>query len=180
MEERGGFTCSDQTANRLQEMTRRSDLSNFFYFPNDCPHREKNGWAADAALSSEHMLLNLGVERCYREWLHNISRAMDANGALPGVIPTGGWGFFWGNGPAWDNVLFYLTYFTYRYRGDRTVITENAAAMMRYLHYIGTRIEEDGLIAFGLGDWCPVGPADMPHPGPAAVYRFGTYSRHGR
>lgn len=70
-----------------------------------------------AALSSEHMLLNLGVERCYREWLHNISRAMDANGALPGVIPTGGWGFFWGNGPAWDNVLFYLTYFTYRYRG---------------------------------------------------------------
>lgn len=166
VEERGGFTCSDQTADRLQEITRRSDLSNLFYFPNDCPHREKNGWAADAALSSEHMLLNLGVERCYQEWLHNISRAMDAKGALPGVIPTGGWGFFWGNGPAWDNVLFYLTYFTYRYRGDRTVIQENAAAMMRYLHYIGTRIEEDGLIAFGLGDWCPVGPSNMPHQAP--------------
>lgn len=166
--ERGSFSCSDETATRLQEMTRRSDLSNLFYFPNDCPHREKNGWTADAALSSEHMLLNLEVEHCYQEWLHNISRALDAKGALPGIVPTGGWGFFWGNGPAWDNVLFYLPYFTYRYRGDKTIIRENAAAMMRYLHYIGTRIEEDGLIEFGLGDWCPIGlpKKGAPHQAP--------------
>ena len=38
---RGNFSCLDNIINKLQEMTRRSDLSNFHYFPTDCPHREK-------------------------------------------------------------------------------------------------------------------------------------------
>ena len=33
LKERGGFTCSDPTVNTLQELTRRSDLANFYYFP---------------------------------------------------------------------------------------------------------------------------------------------------
>ena len=33
LEERGGFQCSDEIVNRLQEATRRSDLSNFYYYP---------------------------------------------------------------------------------------------------------------------------------------------------
>ncbi|MBR5619375.1 MAG: family 78 glycoside hydrolase catalytic domain, partial [Clostridia bacterium] len=48
LRERGGFRCSDETMNRLGEMARRSDLANFYYFPTDCPHREKNGWTGDA------------------------------------------------------------------------------------------------------------------------------------
>lgn len=100
LEERGGFSCSDETANKLQQMTRQSDVTNFYYFPTDCPQREKNGWTADAALSSEHILLNLGAEKSYREWLRAIVKAQDHNGALPGIVPTSGWGFAWGNGPA--------------------------------------------------------------------------------
>lgn len=46
LKRRGSFRCSDETVNRLQEMTERSTLSNFWYFPTDCPHREKNGWTA--------------------------------------------------------------------------------------------------------------------------------------
>ena len=105
LEERGGFSCSDETANKLQQMTRQSDVTNFYYFPTDCPQREKNGWTADAALSSEHILLNFGAEKSYREWLRAIVKAQDNNGALPGIVPTSGWGFAWGNGPAWDSVL---------------------------------------------------------------------------
>ena len=37
----GSFSCSDELANRTVENTIRSDLSNFYYFPTDCPHREK-------------------------------------------------------------------------------------------------------------------------------------------
>ena len=55
MEARGGFTCSDEMANKLFTMALRSDLSNFFFFPTDCPHREKNGWTGDASASAEHM-----------------------------------------------------------------------------------------------------------------------------
>jgi len=157
MPQRGHFACSDKVVNRLQEMTLVADYANFFYFPNDCPTREKNGWTADAALSAEHMLLNFGAEKSYYEWLHNIRRAQRDDGALPGIVPTGGWGFEWGNGPAWDCVIVCLPYDCYRYRGDAQVIRDNAHAMLRYLSYLSTRIGEDGLVAIGLGDWVPVG-----------------------
>ena len=39
LEERGSFACSDETANKICEIGRRSDLSNFYYFPPDCPRR---------------------------------------------------------------------------------------------------------------------------------------------
>ena len=159
LEERGDFRCSDKTANKLQELTRRSTLANFYYFPTDCPHREKNGWTGDAAMSAEHTLLNLSAEKSYREWLRNITAAQNKQGALPGIVPTGGWGFTWGNGPAWDCVLIYLPYYIYKLRGDREVVRENEAAIFRYLHYMNTRRDERGLVAIGLGDWCQPGHA---------------------
>ena len=162
----GGFSTSDPTVNALQEMTVRSDLSNFHYFPTDCPHREKNGWTGDAALSAEQMLLNLTVQTSYKEWIRNICKSQAASGALPGIIPTGGWGFAWGNGPAWDTVIMDLPYYTYRYRGDEEIIRIASDAIFHYLQYLRTRNDEKGLIAIGLGDWCQAGrgPADPKAP----------------
>lgn len=157
LKSRGGFSCSDDITNKLQEMTRRSDLSNFHYFPTDCPQREKNGWTADAALSCEQLLLNFTAENSYREWLDNIRKAQNAEGALPGIVPTGGWGFEWVNGPAWDCVLAYLPYFTYVLRGETEMITESAVAFIRYLDYLSARKDENGLLHIGLGDWCHAG-----------------------
>lgn len=153
LQERAGFSCSDPMLNQLQACARRSDLSNFYYFPTDCPHREKNGWTGDASMSAEHMLLNLTAEKSLREWLLNIRMIQRADGALPGIVPTGGWGFSWGNGPAWDSVCVNLPYYLYRFTGDKAVITENAAMILRYLFYISGRRDERGLIAIGLGDW---------------------------
>ena len=157
LKERGSFECSNAMANTLQQLTRRSDLANFFYFPTDCPHREKNGWTGDAAVSCEHMTLNLSPENNYLEWLRNIRKAQADDGSLPGIVPTAGWGFAWGNGPAWDCVLTWLPYTTYLYRGDKRILRENAAAILRYLHYIGAKRGEDGLIKIGLGDWLQAG-----------------------
>ena len=153
LRERANYTCSDETMNRLGEMARRSDLANFYYFPTDCPHREKNGWTGDAAVSAEHVLLTLTPEKSYREWLRNICKAQNDAGALPGIIPTGGWGFEWGNGPAWDNVLTELCWQIYRLRGDLTPAKECAENILRYLSYIDSRRRPDGLVEIGLGDW---------------------------
>lgn len=153
---RGGFTCSDETVNKIQEIVQRSDISNFHYFPTDCPHREKNGWTADAALSCEQLLLNFAPEASYAEWLRNICKAQDKSGALPGIIPTGGWGFEWGNGPSWDSILACLPYYVYIYSGKTDVIKESSHALMSYLDYLTTVRDEKGLIHIGLpGDWCP-------------------------
>lgn len=151
--ERGSFSSSSEVLNRLYAMTVNSDRSNFYYFPTDCPHREKNGWTGDASMSAEHMLLHMKAEKSLREWLFNVRKAQNKEGALPGIVPTGGWGFAWGNGPTWDSVLFSLPLEIYRHTGDKSVITENAAAMCRYLAYAKTKKDARGLCAFGLGDW---------------------------
>ncbi|MCL2051604.1 MAG: glycoside hydrolase family 78 protein [Lachnospiraceae bacterium] len=157
LEERGGFYCSDEMVNKLQEITRRSTLSNFHYFPTDCPQREKNGWTADAALSAEHTLLNLNPEKSYAEWLRNIRKAQRDDGALPGIVPTAGWGYDGWNGTPWDSVLVWLPYYTYLYRGDKAILAENAHSIFRYLDFLAANIKDNGLLSFGLGDWCPVG-----------------------
>ena len=157
IETRGGFSCSDEIINKLQEMTRRSDLANFYYFPTDCPQREKNGWTADAALSAEQLLLNFAAEKSYREWMRNIRKAQNDEGMIPGIVPTDTWGYGRGLGPAWDSVLVYLPYYVYMFTGKTDMITESANAFLSYLHFLTTKVNKEGLVKFGLGDWCHVG-----------------------
>lgn len=151
--ERADFKCSNETLNKLQACARNSDLSNFFYYPTDCPHREKNGWTGDASVSAEHMLLTLKATKSFKEWMCNIRKAQKEDGQLPGIVPTGGWGYEWGNGPAWDAVIVNLPYFCYRFDGDKDIILDNAATIIRYFYYINRRRNDKGLIEIGLGDW---------------------------
>ncbi len=160
LEEVGNFSSSCEKLNTLQAMTRNATVSNFWHFPNDCPHREKNGWTADAALSAEHTLLNLNPYKNYYEWMRHVRTSMNEEGALPGIVPTGGWGFEWGNGPSWDQVIVELPFMSYRYLGKKEIIEENMDAIMRYVRYLETRKDENGLIAIGLGDW--VNPGKIP------------------
>ena len=88
VQSRGSFVCSDNMLNILQESVRRSDLSNLVYIPTDCPHREKNGWTGDIALSAEQMLLNFSVEKTLADWLFSVRNAQDERGAIPGIVPT--------------------------------------------------------------------------------------------
>lgn len=162
LDKMGDFVCSDNTATTLQTITRRSIVSNFHHFPTDCPQREKNGWTADAALSSEAAILNFNPEKNYREWLRNICKAQSENGSLPGIVPTDGWGFQGCNGPAWDCVLVWLPYYTYVYRGKTDMIIESANSFISYLRYLRLQCDEKGLLSIGLGDWCHVGGIDNP------------------
>lgn len=153
----GEFECSDETVNKLFEMTRNSDVSNFYYYPTDCPHREKNGWTGDVAASCFHMMMLYDCRNSFAEWLANVRKSQNDVGALPGIVPTAGWGYEWGNGPAWDRAAFYLPYECWRLRGDTQIIKDNAHMMVRYLEYILTRRNGDGTVSVGLGDWASVG-----------------------
>ena len=165
----GGFNCSNDRVNMLYEMVDNAIRSNFYYFQTDCPHREKNGWTGDASLSSDMTMLMYDTTASWRTWLDNIRKAQDGRGALPGIVPTGGWGFAWGNGPTWDSVLFNLTYQLFKMRGDLEVVRENAHAMVRYLDYILTRRSPDGTVAIGLGDWVPVNKSSSNYDAPLAL-----------
>lgn len=154
LKESGSFSCSDEIANKLQHAARNSTLANFVCFPTDCPHREKNGWTGDAAMSAEHMLQNVTPEKSWKQWLKMICATQKSSGVLPGIIPTSGWGYQRYNGPAWDQVITELPYQTWKYRGDLSLFDVAADTIMRYLNYISRRRDNHGLIHIGLGDWC--------------------------
>lgn len=101
--------------------------------------------------------------------MRSIYKALNDNGQLPGIIPTGGWGYHWGNGPAWDNVIINLPYFTYIYRGDKEILEELSTPLMRYLNYLFSRLGKDGIMEIGLGDWCPPGVKEDEFKTPLAV-----------
>ena len=163
LEELGEFSCDCETLNELHKMTLNSTLSNFHHFPTDCPHREKNGWTADAALSSSHTLLFFNAVENYKQWLIGICRAQREDGALPGIIPTWGWGFDWGNGPAWDSVITELPYQIWQKRNDLSAFEICRESVLKYIQYLDTRKDKNGLLAIGLGDWCaPENPRKAP------------------
>ncbi|MBR5922867.1 MAG: family 78 glycoside hydrolase catalytic domain [Clostridia bacterium] len=149
----GEFSCDDAVANAVQKITLRADISNFHYFPTDCPQREKNGWTGDASLSAEQLLMNFSAENSFREWMRNIYKAINEKGQLPGIVPTSGWGYHWGNGPAWDSVLVNIPYYTYLYRGDSSILEELAVPLMRYLTYLYSQLDKNDLAEIGLGDY---------------------------
>ena len=165
MKKLGSFNCSSELVNTLQKMVVNADLSNIVHFSSYCPHREKQGWTGDATVSAEHMLLNYDIVSVWREWLYSIRAAQLENGEIPGVVPTDTFGFAWGNGPIWDNVLFELPYMAYIYRGDDTLIKENATAMLRYLNYADGKKKKNGMLEYGLGDWAQVNTRPIEHEG---------------
>ena len=157
-EKRASFECSNEVINKIQHITLNSDYSNFFYFPTDCPQREKNGWTGDASLSAEQMMINFDASNSLSVWLNNIRKAQREDGQIPGIIPTYKFGYDWGNGPNWDSVIVELPYNIYKYTGDKSIILDNKDAIYKYLSVnLKNKLNENGLLSFGLGDWCETG-----------------------
>ena len=149
----GQFESSDRILNALQRNTRQSFKSNFTGIPTDCPHREKNGWTGDAALAAETGLWNFDMGESYAHFIQIVADTQRPNGQLPGIAPTGGWGFNWGSGPAWDTILFEYPYQVYLFTGNDEIIRQHYDRFLLYLEYCDSRAEND-LLNFGLGDWC--------------------------
>ncbi len=158
------FSSSDEILNCLFDMTREATYSNMFHIPTDCPHREKNGWTADAAVSAYHILMNLEADEMLLEWMRNVNASMNKIGALPGIVPTGtGWGYNHWNGPGWDAVLVELPYRLYELRSDIRAARVVYHSMFRYVGYVLSRRDEKGLVHIGLGDWvAPHNPIKAP------------------
>lgn len=164
----GEFTCSNELLNRIQTCARWSTLGNYHGIPTDCPHREKNGWTGDALLSAEQVLMNFDPASAYTKWMKDFLDVQRPSGQVPGVVPTGFWGYNWGSGPAWDSAMILIPWYLYLYCGDLSILEVLYDGMKRYLEFM-TSMSEDFLLNFGLGDWCPpVGGPDA-HKCPTVV-----------
>lgn len=157
---RASFSCSNQIINQLQECVVRTDKANYHYYLTDCPQREKNGWTGDIAASAEQINYNFDTYASAREWLNTVRKTQLETGQIPGIIPTGGWGYEWGSGLIWDSVLAELPYQLYRFYGKTEIIEENVEALWKYFSYMRGMENDSGLFDYGLGDWCEAGAID--------------------
>ncbi len=148
----GNFTSGMEVINKLQAATRLAYLGNFAGIPTDCPHREKCGWTGDAQLACDTGLFNFDAAASYKQWLQAVRDCQRPSGELPGIVPTGGWGFNWGNGPAWDNVIFEIPMSIYRHTGDDSELRLCYEPMKRYVRFVEST-SLDHIVQFGLGDW---------------------------
>lgn len=157
VKKRADFKCSNSLINQLYDMTVNADLSNFHYVLTDDPHREKNGWTGDIAVSAEQVFLTFDCADSFKLWMRSMRYTQTPEGMLPGVVPTEKYGYKWGNGPMWDSVAIQLPFSAYKYDGRLDLFEENSEMLDKYIHYIANRRDSRGLIACGLGDWCQPG-----------------------
>ena len=155
MNKRGEFSSSSALLNTIQQNTQYSFQSNYHGYPTDCPHREKNGWTGDAQLASEMALFNYEVETSYDKWIGDMTDSQLKSGMVSAIVPTGGWGYYWGNGPAWDVALINIPWNTYVFSGDRQVLEKYFPFMEAYFNFL-SKTAENQIINWGLGDWVPV------------------------
>jgi alpha-L-rhamnosidase len=153
-ERAGSFACNEELLNKIQAATEWAYVSNFLSIPTDCPTREKNGWMGDAQLAAETGLYNYNGGLNYAKWIRDMQDAMRPTGELPGIVPTGGWGFAWGNGPAWDAAYPFISWDLYLFSGDRHILDEQYAGLKRYVDYVDKK-SPDHIANFGLNDWAP-------------------------
>lgn len=159
----GEFECSNPLLNRIWRAGRWSYLSNLQGIPTDCPHREKNGWTGDAHLAAEQGLFNFSPAAVYTKWINDLGDEQRSSGELPGIVPTGGWGYAWGNGPAWDSAFLLIPFYVYEYCGDSSLLRDHYPGLKRYVDYLTSKAK-DGIVSIGLNDWAPYKtqtPADI-------------------
>jgi len=118
----------------------------------------------DAQLAMETGLWNFDAKAGYVHFLRMMLDAQKPDGRVPCILPcTEKFGYGWGSGPAWDAALFEIPWQVYRFYGDDALAREAYGAMKRYLAFIDGKAREDGLVEYGLGDWCaPEGAAKAP------------------
>ena len=155
----GSFTCSDGDFNRLMDAAARSFEGNFTAgFPTDCPHREKNGWTADAAMAVDFGLASYDMAADYRKWLQDLVDAQLPSGVMPALAPTCGWGTFpfdgLGYGAVWDSAIYAVAHGLWQRAGDLGAVRLAYPAMVRHFRFAESQVDADGLVGKFYGDHC--------------------------
>lgn len=151
----GHIKSSNSTIDKIWWATNNAYLSNLFGYPTDCPQREKNGWTGDAQIAIETGLYSFDGITVYEKWLADHRDEQQPNGVLPSIIPTGGWGYEWGNGPDWTSTIAIIPWNVYLFYGDKKLLADCYNNIKLYVDHIN-ELYPSGLTTWGLGDWVPV------------------------
>lgn len=158
VESTGSFSCSDPLFNNIQEMTRRTFLSNIFSVQSDCPQRERFGYGGDIAVTSEAFMMNFDMASFYAKAVRDWQDAARPDGMLTDTAPFVGIQYC---GVAWAMVHPLLQTQLFQYYGNKRLIEEQYSVSRRWLDLVNTQ-NPSHIITEGLSDHEGLAPAPAP------------------
>lgn len=84
----GTFESSDALLNSIHAGAVQTTLNDAHGIPEDCPNREKRGWAADAYVSDPQALANFDVKGFFENYLQDVRDSQKPSGAVPDIDPA--------------------------------------------------------------------------------------------
>ncbi len=174
--EAGTFHCDDERYNQIYDMIRRTVEANMLSVHTDCPTIERFAWQEPNHLMGAAILYMKDGKELWRKFLtdcrdaqHTASdRFRDFAGNefcpgdglvpsqapcyIPNVLPVPGMGSFY-DIIAWGSTIILGTRWHYLFYGDKSILEENYEAGLRYFRHLQTKLDENGFISHGLGDW---------------------------
>jgi hypothetical protein len=154
----GSFECANPLVNRVHALILASIRSNLQSVLTDCPHREKLGWLEVSHLLADGLMYNFDLARFYAKIEQDMADSQLENGLVPDIAPeytvfNGGFR----DSPEWGSAAVINPFNVWTMYGDRRNLDTHYGVMRKYTDYLGTTAK-DGIVAYGLGDWCDIGP----------------------
>ena len=154
----GSFTCSNERFNRIQQMCRRTFVSNIIGVQSDCPHRERLGYGGDIVATSEALMYNFDMTTFYQKSVCDWADSVRPDGMLTDTAPFAGIAYC---GVGWAMAHPLLVSQLYRYHGDRRLMEEQFAIARRWLLLVEAQ-NPGGIVKDGIGDHESLVPAPAP------------------
>ncbi len=192
----GSFQCSDSLINKFYEVSMWTIEDNVQGLLSDCPHRERCAWMGDAYVVAEAASFNFDMLKMWRKSSADMQTVLGVEKAhfkdpfpydkrAPGNISVGKRLCLQAR-PDWGAATVMLPWYTYLYYGDKQIIAKAWDMMAGWLAYLDEKVQVNGVIDGGYGDWCPPGGNKMMDTPPAltstalyyqsliAMYKMGT------
>ena len=164
-EKHGTFETSNQTLNRICEITDRSISSNMYWSFTDCPQIEKLGWIETSHLMFASVADVYDIRAWMKKIIHDICDSQLDNeqaslagnneeGFVPGIIPA----FYRIGGlykdPNWNGACVFTPWAYYQYYGDEAVLRQAFPVIERYLAYLDRQTTNGVLENYAqMGEW---------------------------
>jgi hypothetical protein len=154
----GEFSCSNDRLNKIHALIDAAVRSNLQHSLTDCPHREKLGWLEQFHLMGPALLYDWDLRSYLPKIVRDMREAQTIDGLVPDIAPeyvVFGGGFR--DSPEWGSTAFQLPWLAWQIYGDRETLAAGYRTMQPYRAYLNSKLQ-DGLLAYGLGDWYDIGP----------------------
>lgn len=172
----GTFECDDIRYMQVYDLVEKAVEANMVSVHTDCPTIERFAWQEPNHLMApsifymkdgkklwEKFLLDMRTDQHTAEdyfYDYEGKKVYPGDGLMPSqcpcyipnVLPVPGMGSFYDIIP-WGSTCILGTYWHYQFYGDVKIIEDNYDAGMRYLEHLKSRVNEEGFLNHGLGDW---------------------------